>query len=418
MTAIMRLVLLRLQVEDPQNVLVARPLRTVLLGMRKGRLIVQVLDTVLILVVAGQGVIIAILIIGCIAIRGQCDMDKSILIVLLLHSLFGLGQEKITVEVKPVDFVNPPKFSDHFPRGVKTIIMSDGLIYFSCEMDPFVTVMNDKGVILDVIGGRGGGPGELGQGVLAMAMWEKDLYVVSVSKTLQMTWFEDGVYKDQIHMPSQNIHYVSMNSNMFGVGNNVVVFPAHPATGRLANAFKGEIVEPVGELLFDRRDVDLIKRIPAANDTMWQYDGEYWYCVFKHHPMVQKYNSNFEMVETFNIEDSFTLDRHSKMLDFDSSMFSYAPPLFYDFKIKNGNMYFSLVGGIIMVSPKGKTLKLFTFFAKGEPFASNGIDGKSGLNFPYFVVLDDGNFLLSSFGDSWGHPFWRAEIVKSSGVRF
>ncbi len=341
-------------------------------------------------------------------------LKKHIAGLLFILATFCHGQDKLSIEVKPLDFVANPQFPDHYPTGVKNLVLNNDLIYIGNEADPYITVIDQSGVIQGVIGQRGGGPGELGRGVLAMTAWEKDLYVVSTSKTLQMTWFRDGVYKHQFHLPSQNIRYVSMNANTFAAANGTVVFPAHPTTERLANAITLDKQRPIGELLFDKRDIELLRRIPGMNDTNWQYEQGFWYCVFKFHPMIQKYDANFKMVETFNLEDSFTAERHAEVLEFDQASFTRAPPLFYDFKVKDGNMYLSLRGGIIMVSPKGKTKSLFTFYGKGEPFESAGIAGVSKLNFPYFVVLDDGNLLMSSFGDSWDHPLWRAKIAEDS----
>ena len=284
-------------------------------------------------------------------------------------------------------------------------------IYLGHPNDAYITVVDKNGVIQDVIGQPGLGPGELGRGVLAMTAWKNDLYVVSSSRPRQLTWFRDGVFKNQIHLPSINIKFASSNANTFAAANGTVMFPAHPSTKRLANAITADKQIPVGKLLFDKRHIDLIRRIPAVNDTNWQYENGFWYAVFKFHPMIQKYDSEFNLVETFNIKNGFTNNRHEELLDYDPERFSSAPPLFYDFKVKDGAMYLSLTGGILKLSPSGETEKLFTFYGSGESFASLGNAGVT-LNLPFFVVLDDGELLLSSFGESWGHPIWLAKTSK------
>ncbi len=409
----MRLAPLLLQAGEPLNAPAERILPDVLHGMPMAIHTAPMKGTASPYQGAARVAITVSLFIGFIVIHGPCRMSlfKLTLVFILISCMLCFGQQRLEIEVTPVDFIDNPEYPDHYPTGARNMVLNNGLIYIGHEKDPYITVIDKDGLIKKVIGQSGGGPGELGRGVLTMTTSGRDLFVASVSKTMQLTWFQDDVFKYQFHIPSRNISYSSINAGTFAAANGTVVFPAHPSTRRLANAITIDKQQSIGELLFDKKDIGLIRRIPAINDTNWQYEDGYWYCVFKFHPMIQKYDSNFKMIETFNIEDSFTADRHTEVLEFDSSRFSSAPPLFYDFKLKDGFFYLSLRGGVILVSSEGETLKLFTFHANGEPFKSAGIAGATGLHFPYFVVLDDGNLLLSSFGDSWGHPFWRAKIV-------
>jgi len=331
-------------------------------------------------------------------------LSRFLVLTLILSCLHGRSQELHRLQIHPIDL---DMETDYFPHVIHQVENVGEEIFIRGKKDPRIFVINRTGKILRTIGKKGHGPGEFSQGVLAMGIWGEQIFAMDVNQRELLLWFSNGAYQNQFKVNSSNSVPFGMNSNTFGVSDEFVVFPVSPRTGHLAAAYtySGERVAEVGKIQFDKSDADLLEKIPDMNNTNWVYQAPYWYCLFKQFPLIHKYNERFELISGISLEHPRISQRFEEILDFDPARFSTAPPLFFDFKVKNGYLYATMRSTLIQVNIEKETIEnMYSFFGRGE-----GFKGTSQLTIHHFTIMDDGLMILS--GDfAWGHDLWKAPL--------
>lgn len=318
-------------------------------------------------------------------------------------------QERQLLFIEPIDF-NDDGVEDAFPSHVSQMESVGQKIYLRSKKAPYVTVMDKTGKIQGKIGKRGFGPGEIDQGILAMAVFGHHLWIQGVNQRGRLQHFHRGKYLGSLPIDSVNISGFSLNSNVFAVSPEAVVYPASPTTGHLAKATTKEGIEIwLGDIYFDRGDINLLRKIPGMNDTNWVFDGHHYFCLFRYYPLLQKYNTDFEQIAAHPIETAYVQEVFAeRVTNWEPGAKIKSPlPLFYDLKAKFGDLFFMTLQALIRMDEEtGTVTNMYQFQGRGADFPRPW----RNLNLRHFAILDDGTIILSGVF-AWGHDLWRAKIA-------
>lgn len=333
------------------------------------------------------------------------------MLLVTITALFFAYQDRQTLYIEPIDF-HDKGVEEAFPSNVRQLESVGEKIFLRCKKDPYVTIMERSGRILGKIGTQGFGPGEIDRGILAMAVYEDHLWLQGANQIGHLNHYVQGQFAGSVPIESVNISVHSRNSNAFAATPEAIVFPASPRTGHLAKVLtKGGEDKFLGELYFDRRDIDLLRKVPGMNDTNWVFDGQHYYCAFRFFPLVLKFNGDFKQIGAYPIDLPYVQDVFSRWVtDWEPGAKIKSPqPVFYDLKTKFGDVFLMTQMALVrMDGGTGDVSNLYRFQGKGPDFALPG----EYLNLRHFTILDDGTLILAGIF-KWNHDLWKVKLPPS-----
>lgn len=258
------------------------------------------------------------------------------------------------------DFIEP-YYMEPFPEG-SYVAVND-------RTENLIHLFDETGTHLGVDGGEGRGPGEFLGSMRLHAGQDNHLYVLD-RRTHRITRFSvgrNGLNYDTSYSPDYEpgswlqAMYVTEWGN-FGVVRSMV----DHSTGedefhlyKLDDNFNQE------EHLFampgnEKMSLDEWNHIDhmAGNETLWDLDGEWFYYISSHSPVIHKYNlqTGEQIADNyFDLEErEITDETENNLMEYASSMINRFPvvkekmetltvlPLFQEFLVHNDNLYLML----------------------------------------------------------------------------
>ena len=327
----------------------------------------------------------------------------------LMLMLFAKPAELQRLQLVPVPF-QTEAIADTLIDGVSCLETDGTHVYLGQRTSPYVLELDGRGRYIRSIGGKGQGPGMLGNyGIRALSISPGGLWVVSSSNGLGLNYYEQGQFL--FKFPLQSYPLVQSKTNLFGVSGEQVVVAAHPRGKHLALAYNydGKVEQAVGDILpINREDLEYNA---ALNDTHWLYYGEKWYCLFKYRPFLRVYNKDFSLEHHFSLEgpeisikeDEF-YSRAPKKHTIGKLTFPF--PYFRDFKAFGKHLYFTCNGVLYQVNGStGHVVSRHVFFPKIKGYEHSN----SNHHMAFFCFLNSGQLMLVSSSEIVGHYLWTVD---------
>lgn len=311
------------------------------------------------------------------------------------------------LRIRPVDFQDenrPETFIKHIIQ-----LETDGTdLYVSAAGNPYLLQISPRGEFIRTIGRAGQGPGELGSYTpSAMSVSGQSIWVHANGRA---NYFEKGDYVTGFKLP--RLHSRSPTGRIqFTSDRDHILLAVPPTTGHLAAVYDygGEHKMFVGDII--PINEDLYSRNPFLNETLWDRDEEFWYCLFHYRPILRKFDRTFRLVAEFKLtgpeidlreEDFF----ERKNLNVTINGFRMNFPHFSGFKVFGSHLFLECKSTLYQIDKNtGETLSRTHFFGKGPEFELT-TPGKP-LGFHEMAFLPPNRFF---FGDGWEHDLWTAEL--------
>lgn len=314
------------------------------------------------------------------------------------------------VIIKPFDFQSEADPETHV-KGLRNLYKdkSNSLIFIP-ENEPFVIYVNTetRGVVR--LGGKGGGPGELGiSHPSALSASDRFLWVLDTYQK-RLTLFSDGKYQTDFKTKGYQIRRGVFVKYAFAHNDQFVVLPAHPGSRKLANVYdySGEVVAKMGDIL--PIDPEMLDYNPAVNNTIWRYQNSKWYCLFVFRPTIRIFNQQFQLErellivgEEVDYFEEFFHKRHYR------EGVPSADPHFTDFQVTEKHIYALCKGVLYQMTHDGKVITRTGFFASDEIAARVG--HRPRVHFNDAIVIGN-RVYLGSRGHYQDHDLWYADLPK------
>ena len=140
------------------------------------------------------------------------------------------------LSLTPLDFKGEDY--DHFPRSIEQLENWGDRVYIRSDRDGFVVLVDDEGIIVDAIGGRGAGPGEFRGGILAAAVIGDKVVAMSRGDRDRFSLFLNDVFVNNVPIvPPIYNSLLTCATNCLAFNGEIMVFPTNPRSGHLAFAY-------------------------------------------------------------------------------------------------------------------------------------------------------------------------------------
>jgi len=318
------------------------------------------------------------------------------LVLLQIYMVSSHAAELLKLKVEPFDFQNPDMgFHEYYLDSYDQMVIQGRTLYLRAHDEPQIVAINTDNFQGTRIGSQGEGPGELRSGAAYMAVRGSNLWAIDFGNREKILHFVEGRYKDAFAIDAMDPQ-IPLDGLSLAASDTEIVSPLSPRSGHLAMAygFDGSKT-PVGKLLIDKRDGELVYRLPHVNQTIWHFgDDGFWYAAFPYSPMVLKFDRKFKKVGHFSIEHPLLADRINQIMEFEPVRPNKrCIPLVTDIKWFRNKLYVMSSGYLFQLDPNSGDLHNIIRFSIYEPEHSG-----PGLKvFPLFAFRDDGAIFL-------GHP--------------
>ena len=318
-----------------------------------------------------------------------------------------LSQEIYRVEVSPIDFQSDA-VPETFVHGIKQL-ETDGVdLYLTALKQPTVLQIRTDGEFVRRIGSAGQGPGELGYfAPWSVAVDSPGLWILP-SSLKHANYYEGEGYAHQIRLQGYQFRGSRMPAYSFAFNKDYVLVQAHPTTGHLAFAYRydGAVHKKVGKIL--PIEPEFLKRNPALNSTLWRHDGERWYALFVHRPILRVFGPGFDLKNEFVLSGP-------EIEGFEETYFKNEPdpnwtfpkPHFTDFQVVGDSLLVICEGVIYQVDKGSGEVKSRTYFVGNEKVKKE--IGPRPIHFPLFAVVKN-QIYFAIPGMPWDHDLWTAEL--------
>lgn len=328
----------------------------------------------------------------------------------MLLFLFFLGfqqPEVVKHTLQPWDIQDPE--NNALFGSVSLLATDEQYLYIVSQPGPEILIFKKDGSFVNRLYRKGEGPNDFGFNVFGLAAENGLLWAVG-SKPRANLVAVDGTDLGNIRLEAFNVELQFMPHRLaMDVERSILVTPAWPRSGALGLAyhFDGRILHKIDKpLALPERRYMANK---GSSDTMWARDGEYWYCAFKYHPEIRKYDSNFEPVAVIKIDDyeiGSLLERHEDILDEGK----HPSALIHDFTVNKGRIYVLAARGMYELSANtGEIIARHFFYLPGM---ESDDPGKPRLTLNRIASLDDHTIALGHSHMMWDHDLWRITLPE------
>ena len=325
--------------------------------------------------------------------------------VLIFSSAALLGQNRFRAQLSPLDFQSE-KHGIYF-SGINQLESDGKHFYIAGFKETEILVINEKGRVLQKIGGQGGHPAEFGeQGVLAISVRGNQLWVIDM-EVQRIRKFVDGTYSDSFRAGPFNVTNSGPAVNLFAVSDQFIITPNGGPTGTLADVrlHDGTLVEEIGHAV----PFQLSERILGMNDTHWLAHGKQWVSIHKFFPLITVYDEGFQIVDQIEIKSPVIDPLVDSIFQYEAGdQYVVSFPVFSDAKIFRGDLFLMTKGYLHQVDLKSHQLKSITgFYGEGEDF--KGVQNPE-VTLYSFAFLDNGFFVTAHPAMLWNHDLWTAQL--------
>jgi len=316
------------------------------------------------------------------------------------------GQELYRLKVSAVQLIE--KEGVDYTHRVDHLMYTGEDLFCGIRNARYLVKMNANAELLANIGRPGGGPGEFASRVLAYSTNGQSVFAVSADKLDHLQHFSsDGRYVGKFPIkPRIWQSYSTGTCNTFGVSADTVVLPAPPQSGHLAYAydFQGG-ARPIGDLIFDKRDASQLELNPFLNDTLWVYGDGHWYAVLRFTSLILKYDSDFNMVSSFRLDNPRLTQLKENLDSLDPSRSSVPQAMFRDIKYHQGFLFIMAPKTLIQINAhSGDITAMYTFYGDEEVLSRKEVPHE--LNFKTFALMGKNRLLL---GPAW---IWDHDLMQ------
>jgi hypothetical protein len=331
------------------------------------------------------------------------EYSMLILLFLLVNS-----SETHRVEIEPFDFQdenNPATYA----TGMKQIECNGSDLFISLLRRPVILQIETDGTFVRAIGKKGQGPGELGwHAVWAISVRGERLWALRDDLTLA-NYYENGNHMHTIRPSSYQFRGSRMVAYRFAFDNEHIVIQTHPGTGFLANVYdyNGNVRRQVGKTFPVRKE--FLARNPSLYSTIWAHDGERWYCLFVHRPILRVFGKDFELEKEFILSapEIEALEEVFYKNEKDPN-WTYPRPHFTDIQVQGKDILIMCDGTLYQVNKEtGEVLSRTYFFGGKELREKHGIDSA---RLEYFAVNEENKIFLGISHFMFDHDLWTAQL--------
>jgi len=294
-----------------------------------------------------------------------------------------------------------------FMKGIKQIEIDRDLLYVRPSNSTEVLVFDRQLKFLFSVGGKGGGPGKFKVNLAGFSVRDSSLWLFEDDHRL--SYFQGPDHIRDIPIKGLQVSYPYFSTVKFDFDDHKILLSAHPRTRNLGLVydFEGNILQGVGNLFPINREV--LQKNPAYNDVLWVKGSDSWYAIFEYHPLIQKFDANFLLVD----EIAYSAQAHDDYLDHfgdwkPKKKWRIPPEINTDAKWHDGHLWVMCFGALLKIDPNGKRLtREWHFFGKGENFPE-----MERLHFYSFDSFSDDFILITTIADQWGSYAFTFDLNK------
>ena len=337
-------------------------------------------------------------------LRADLQMLRFIFIFTINTSLFAVEIHQIPL--KTFDFQDQENGSpENYMPGIYQIESNGTQLFLRNSSESFIIKLDPNTKAITTMGRTGKGPGEFPGGISGMAVQGNRVWLVHGYPQELISYFQNGRFIRQIKIRNPGVSD-SGHTRTFATNGRELLLSVHPASSHLGQHIRlmDDKITFLGELLFDRNQLEVVKKIPAINESMWVNDGEYWYCTFPYYPMIQKYDHNLKLIHAWPIEHKLQQNKFADLLEWEpQAKNNVAIAYIHDLKLFGGHLYV-LSGQYLYQLDKesGQLISLshFKMPSKRDSFRPA---------FKSFAFLEDGTLFITHYAQLWDHDMWMAE---------
>lgn len=324
---------------------------------------------------------------------------------LLFCLLVDQGPKPEVVYLQPFDVIDENDPNTFFGI-VRQLEIDNDQLYLRPHGSEILVFNRDRS-FSHAIGRKGHGPGEFPDVVYAFGVNNGD--VLAISSQEDVLHFQDQDYAGAFKIKGANLNIYGISSNTLSVSHGQAMISANPRTRKIGAlySFDGKSREGVGDIFPINQDV--LMKNPAYNDNLWVRGGDYWFCIFKYHPLIQKFNEQLEKVDEFTYSDQLVNLYQEKWEDFESKQsFRFPPAMNTDLKYHDGHLYVICYGSLLQINAvTGEHARTWHFKGQGKGFEH--VEG-GRLHLPHISFFSDGQPVISARSDQWGHHLYTAQL--------
>ena len=329
---------------------------------------------------------------------------SSSIIFLCLFSFTDLYR----AEIRPVAYQNE-KHPETLIKGLRDIQTNGEDLFILIGEEPGVLQLQPNGNFVRKIGREGQGPGELGGAQsYTLAVKNQSVWIYGINGFLN--YYENGAFITGFK-PREHQFRPIRASYQFAFNNEVLIFQAFPGSrNKLAHVYNygGERTKSIGEIL--PVEDKYLRVNPALNNTMWQSDDQYFYCLFFYRPFLRIFSQNtLKLQREIAIQGpEVEMFEESYLAAEKETRFPYPQPHFTDFQIHDGHIYLLCDSVLYQIDLQTGELKNRAYFwAKPEMIKFE----KPKLQLALFTITEAGQLFMIAETMGLNHDgLWQADV--------
>ena len=328
---------------------------------------------------------------------------------LLLMPLLNFAQNTHRLTIKPFKLNIDETSKNIFFSSISHISAHGNKLYISGAKEPYILELDLDAGQSRVFGAKGYGPGEFEQGVKAVQIDGQNIWAQDSSRPKRIVHFTDSGYQGEYLIYARGIR-TSQTANTFAADAGRLVFPVSPKSRNLAAIYEPEKERQklFGKLLFDESSADLLRACPDMNATLWTYGDGHWFGLFLYSPQIQKYDRNFNLVATIDLNHQPLLKSYNDdILEFKPEGPGYLPrALFTDVVFHKGELFVLGQPYLYQVNPNtGVILSTTALFGDKPEFKRHW----GPLYFSRMAFLENGTLVLGTNVIAWDEELWQVK---------
>ena len=330
---------------------------------------------------------------------------------LILFLAFLGFQDFQRLGIVPFDFGDQNNANTYI-KHLSQIEASGGLLYIREPTNPIIVVIDSKGDYVRTIGKAGEGPEELGASSQSFGVDGPSLWTMNGNMKFAH-YYENGEHAHRIRIENYN-RFINATDASLPIAfsrDSVIIPPLYRVDRSMAYVYgyDGEIKYKVPAPFNSEKE---LRKNPAVNETFWFREGDIWYCLFKHKPLLYVYDKTFRLQNQFELEGPEIADHAEALKDFErKKRWDIPPPYFTDAKVFKGKVYALCKGALYQIDPKqGLVLQHTTFFLKIPEIDEYDLSEDVNVQLFYFALLENGTLVLGHPALMWGHDLWKVKL--------
>lgn len=274
----------------------------------------------------------------------------SLSLVFLWASWTAIAQVVHEVTIKPLDLSESIPM-EAWPASVNQLAIVDDGYYLRSGKAPMIWHVDQGGQMLRTIGGRGEGPGMLGDYGPRSFAHAKNLLLVFTPQWNRFTLFAQGEYATsfKLNRPSFRKHPLIAKGSAFD-GEHILM-PSYDESGLFTASvynLEGHHQRDIGTPL-PKMD-NALDSFLYRNQTMWLKTHQGWCSVHIFAPQVTLYDEGFREIDRWWMQTPDLNDHYDNNLALAVQAPNRLAPLINDAQVMDGSLFFTASGKLHLFS--------------------------------------------------------------------